>query len=103
MWRRQFAGIFKRIWSVCGMSERRAAVIDEGRILCAYCGSGDLAYAEDVSNEHRILRVEAQTIVYSVSAETDELGFNDRIVCNECGESLELPEGYSAEVWSDGA
>lgn len=73
------------------------ASISGGAVLCGHCGSPDTVYAEDITNEHRLLQVSGNVLKFSVDCDTQEEAQNERILCRECGEESLLPEGYGLE------
>ena len=75
----------------------REAVIVEGKLHCPWCDSSDVLYSEDITNRHAVTGIRNGVIVLEMDGETDQLASNERIFCNECGESAELPEGYETQ------
>jgi ribosomal protein S27AE len=74
----------------------KTAQVNEGKLRCPQCGSDDLVYVEEVTNEHAIRRIEDMALVISAEpTHTIEEADNERLQCGECGECSNLPEGYA--------
>lgn len=66
-------------------------------VHCGFCGSKDIVFAEDVTNEHKPLRIVGTVLVFRAEYHTDEIAANECIRCRECGEESLMPEGYTIE------
>lgn len=74
--------------------ERLHARVDNGQVVCPYCGSSDVRYYEEVSNNHKICRIEGEHIVISNECELGMEGFNERLECEDCARASALPQDF---------
>lgn len=79
------------------MAAERDAKIENGRAVCPWCGSGDMRYVEDLTTACRIVELTDDVLWIEQDGEIDDLAFNERLRCEQCGESAELPEWLAVE------
>ena len=76
----------------------RAAIVEDGKIICPWCRSAEVVFEEDVSFAHDVKYVRGSVFVVDIQdVRCEDDGFNQRIHCNECSESSNLPENCVVE------
>lgn len=79
------------------MAQLRDVLIRSGRLICPDCGSDRLIYCEDVTMRTAIAELKDDVLWVEEDAVGDDLAFNERVRCEECGAESELPEWMAVE------